>query len=107
MTTIQKLFACLLFGLVFLTYSCNNDEDDPVGCNYATEVQDEVDALTAAATAYGNDPTPANCQAYKNAAQNYLNELQDHVECAALSGQQAELQAAINATQDSVDAIQC
>lgn len=107
MNSIQKLLAGLLFGLVVFTYSCSDKDDDPVGCNYATEIQDEIDALTTAATIYGNDPTTANCQAYKNAATNYLNELQSYVECAALSGQQAELQSSINEAQASVDAIQC
>ena len=108
MNSIQKLLACLLFGLVFLTYSCNDDDDDPVGCNYATETQDELQAVVDATNAFSADPTnPAKCQAYKNAWQNYLNELEDHVDCAALSGQQAELQADIDEAQDAVDAIQC
>jgi hypothetical protein len=108
MNSIQKLLACLLFATVVLTYSCKNDDDDPVGCNYATEVQDELNAVTEAATAFGNDPTnAAKCQAYKDAYQDYLNALDDHIECAALSGQQAELQAAIDDAQAALDAFQC
>jgi multidrug efflux pump subunit AcrA (membrane-fusion protein) len=108
MNSIQKLLACLLLGIVVLTYSCKKDDDDPVGCNYATEVQDEVNALTEAATAYSSDPTNlAKCQAYKTAYQNYLNALEDHVDCAALSGQQAELQSAIDQAQAQLDAFQC
>ena len=107
MNTIQKLLTCLLFGLVFLTYSCNDDDDDPVGCNYATETQDELNALQAALDAYSANQSTANCQAYVSAYQNYLNELEDHIECATLSGQQAELQAFIDQSQDTLDNWQC
>ncbi len=108
MNSIQKLLTCLLVGTVILTYSCKNDDDDPVGCNYAVETQQELDALNAAAAAYGADPTNSTkCQAFKDAYQAYLNDLQAHVECAALSGQQAELQSAINQAQAAVNDIQC
>jgi len=106
MNTIQKLLFCLMLGFVVISNGCKKD-DDPVGCNYAAEVQDEADALTAAATTYSNNPTTANCNAYKTAFQNYLNALEDHVDCAAINGQQAELQSAIDQAQASVNAIQC
>lgn len=97
----------MLFGIVVFSIGCKKD-DDPVGCNYLTEVQNEVNALSTAATEYGNDPTnPAKCQAWKDAYQNYLNALEDNVECATLSGQQAELQSAIDQAQASLDSIQC
>jgi|GEM_PF-1337210 len=108
MNSIQKLLVCLLFGMVVFSIGCKKDDDDPVGCNYATEVQNEVTALSEAATAYGNDPTnPAKCQAWKVAYQNYLNALEDNVECAALNGQQAELQSAIDQAQLALNDIQC
>ena len=96
----------MLFGIVVFSIGCKKD-DDPVGCNYLTEVQNEANALSTATTEYGNDPTPAKCQAWKDAYQNYLNALEDNVECAALSGDQAELQAAIDQAQASLDSIQC
>lgn len=108
MNSIQKLLSCLLLGTVIITYSCNNDDNDPVGCNYATETQEELTALNDAAAAYGADPTNSTkCQAFKDAYQAYLNDLQAHVECAALSGQQAELQTAIDQAQAAVNDIQC
>ena len=107
MNSIEKLLVCMLFGIVVFNFGCKKD-DDPVGCNYATEVQNEVNALTAATDAYVSDSTnPVKCQAWKDAYQDYLNALEAHKECAALSGQQDELQAAIDQTQASLDAIQC
>ena len=108
MNSISKLLACLMLGMVVITYSCKKDDDDPVGCNYATEVQDEVNALTVASEAFSADPTNvAKCQAFKAAYQDYLDALESNIECATLSGQQAELQAAINQTQAALDAFQC
>lgn len=107
MNSIQKLLVCTLFGIVVFSIGCKKD-DDPVGCNYAIEVQDEVNALNTAATNYSNDPNnPAKCQAWKDAYQDYLNALEDNVECAAISGQQAELQSAIDQAQASLNSIQC
>lgn len=107
MNSFKKLAACMLFSLCILTYSCKDDDDDPQGCNYLTETQDELDALNAASAAYGSDPTPAKCQSFVTAYQNYLNELEDNIECATLSGQQAEVQSAIDQAQAALDAVQC
>lgn len=100
--------ALLLLGMVFLNPGCKKDDNDPVGCNYALETQDELNAVNEAATAYANDPTNAvKCQAFKDAYQAYLNDLENHVECAALSGQQAELQTAIDQAQAALNDLQC
>ena len=107
MKSFEKLLVCMLFGIVVFSIGCKKD-DDPVGWNYATNVQDEVNALSTAATEYGNDPTnTAKCQAWKDAYQNYLNALEDNVECATVNGQEAELQSAINQAQAALDGIQC
>ncbi len=100
--------ALLLMGTIFLSPGCKKDDNDPVGCNYAVETQDELNALNQAAAAYSSDPTNSTkCQAFKDAYQAYLNDLENHVECAALSGQQAELQSAIDQAQAALNDIQC
>lgn len=107
MNSIQKLLACLMLGLLVIGYGCKKD-DDPVSCNWATEVQDEYDAQTVALDAYLADPTnTAKCQAWKNSYSDYLNALEDHVNCASAAGQAAELQSAIDAARASLDSIQC
>ena len=108
MNTLQKLLVCLLLGFIVIGNGCKKDDDDPVGCsNWATEVSAEANAFSNAGNAWALDPTPAKCQAYKDAGQTYVNALNAHVDCATLSGNQAELQAAINSLQDSINAIQC
>jgi len=107
MSTIKMLLLGLLLSGSAFVFSCKND-DDPQGCNYATETQDELNALEDAAAAWGADSSnPAKCQAYKDAWQAYLNELEDHIECATVNGQQDELQDAIDQNQAALDQFQC
>ncbi len=104
MNQIQKIFVVICIAAVPFFGSCG--KNDPVGCNYLTEVQNEADALTTALTAYSNNPTMANCNAYKNAYQDYLDALDDHHGC-VLAGQQAAYQDSINQAQAALDALQC
>ncbi len=108
----MKTFQTLLIGLLvtgsLAFLSCKKDSNDPQSCNYTQELQSELDAVNAAASAYAMDPTSmANCNAYKTALQNYLDKAKTFLDCAALSGQQAELQSAIDQEQAAVNAIQC
>ncbi len=98
-----------MLGLMVIGYGCKKDDNDPVGCsNWANEVSAEANAFINAESAYYADPTnAAKCQAYKNAGQAYVNALNAHVDCATFSGQQAEVQAAINSLQVEINAIQC
>ncbi len=96
-----------MLGFVVFSFGCKKD-NDPVGCNYLTEVQDELNAVNAAVEAYTADPSnPVKCQAFKDAYEDYLNALESHIECATLSGSEDELQADIDAAQASLDSIQC
>ncbi len=97
-----------MFGLMIIGYGCKKDDDDPVGCsNWANEVSAEATAFSNAGVAWSTNPTTANCQAYKDAGEAYLNALQDHIECATLAGTAAELQSYINSSQATLDSIQC
>ena len=105
MKNFQKLIVGICIMSIPFFSACGND--DPVSCNYAEEVQDELQAVTDAATAYGNDPTnPAKCNAYKVAFQDYLNALEDHDNCVRAEDQAAYDQA-IDDAQASINALQC
>ena len=109
MNSLQKLLACLMLGLIVIGYGCKKDDDDPVGCsNWATEVSAEANAFSSAGIAYYSDPTnTAKCQAYKTSGQAYVNALNAHVDCATVSGFQAEVQAAINSIQVEMNTLPC
>jgi len=104
MSTIKMLLLGLLLSGSACVLSCK-DDDDPQGCDYVTETQDELNAVNAAINVYIADSSPANCQALKVAYGVYLDDLENHIECAALSGQQAELQASIDQAQASLNTI--
>ena len=108
MKTIKNLLTGVLITGALFAVSCKDKDDDPQPCNYPTELQAEIDAYTAAATAYFNDPSNSDkCLAYKNSLLAYIDAAGDYEECATLAGQHAEFQASLDAAQASANAIQC
>ncbi len=105
MNTIGKLFAALTLVSVVVCSSCK--DDDPVGCNWSSELQAELTAFNNAATTYGNNPTTANCNAYRTAGLAYLDAASDLQSCANASGQGTEYAQAIAAAEASLDALVC
>lgn len=104
----------ILLALVFTVsicglWSCGGD-DEPTGCStaWASELANEVSAMTAAAQAYTLDPSVANCNAYKNACQAYVDALEPYGNCATLTGQnRTDWQNALNDAQDNINQIDC
>lgn len=96
----------LLAALFFVT-SCDDDSACADNFNFATEVAEELTALNDAAVAYGQDQSPENCNAYKTAATDYLDALEDLKSCAEIAGQGTAYQQAIDSTQAEVDALMC
>lgn len=95
----------LLFFIVAILVSCDDKDDDKPTCSAAwgTELQNEVNAISAAANAYIADPSAANCVAYKTAYQNYVNKLEPYGNCTALTGQnRIDFQNALQAAKDSI-----
>jgi hypothetical protein len=88
--------------------SCKKKSSDPDRCGtaWANQLSDEINAVSAAAQAYGTDPTPTNCNALKTAYQNYLNALEPFTDCSAWTAQErADLQAAIDEAQQEVNTL--
>ncbi len=91
--------------------SCNKDEDNdgtPCSLSWSTAVSDEINAMSSAAQAYGTNPTPANCIAYKEAAQAYLNALRPFGDCTLLTGQErVAWENALTQAQEDIDNNDC
>lgn len=95
----------LFFFIAAILISCDDNDDDAPACSVAwgTELQNEVNAISAAANAYAADPSAGNCTAYKNAYQNYINKLEPYGNCTALTGQnRIDFQNALQAAKDSI-----
>ena len=81
---------CFLVIVSFLGIgSCKKKATDPdfCGSTWVTQVTDEANALSTAATAYATDPTTPNCNAYKAAFQDYLDALKPFADCAGWTEQ--------------------
>lgn len=99
----KPLFLCLIVSL-FFSISC--EEAAVVSCNYAVELQDEVTTLSNAASAYGQDQSAANCEAYRQAFLDYLEEAEKLDNC-VLGGDRVDYLKAIEDTRASLDDLTC
>ena len=96
---------CTLAVFAVLSSSCkkdNNNNVTPCATSWAVDLQDEAAALGDAASAYAQDPSTANCNAYQQAYQNWINGLQGWANCASAAGLQQEWQEAVNDAQDAL-----
>ena len=107
MKRLNQIFALCLFCTAALFLGCNNNDDDGITtCIWTTELQAEAEALSNAASAFGADPTTANCEAYRSAFQDYLNAADDLDGCVPAADRPA-YQQAIDEAQAELDALQC
>ncbi len=105
MNTIQKIMVGIGIAAVPFLGSCG--KDDPATCNFATELEAELNVVIAAGNTYSQNPTTANCLSYKSSLQSYFNALQGYESCAFNAGQGAQWQASLDQQQAAVNAIQC
>ena len=111
----MKKFFVLLPLMVFsmLIVSCGDDDgnDGNVNCSDSfsinNELNDEINAFATAAGAYGTDPSAANCQAYKDAAQDYLDALEALKDCAEEAGQLTSFNQALANLEAAFDTLTC
>lgn len=107
----KRTFFLVLMVFVIIGFnSCNNNKvlDDDCSTVWVSEVQDELNAMSNAAAAYGANPTAANCNAYKSAAQAYINALQPYGDCATITGaQRTQWEQALASAQQSINSMEC
>lgn len=106
-----KLFYILIAVVLVGIGSCKKDKDsDPGVCAtaWAVSTQDELTAVVNAALVWSTSPTVANCNAYKTAAQTYLNALKPYESCASLTANDKQnLQEAIQEAQADINSLTC
>ncbi len=97
-------FTQLLIVFCFVAlFSCGTKDDPGCSTAWTTELQNEVSALSAAASAYAQDQSSANCTSYKNAYKAYLDGLNSFSSCSLITGQmKIALDAAIKDAQDEL-----
>lgn len=98
----------LIGSLAFLSCS-GNSLADRCGPNWspAVELEDEINDFTQALTAYSQDPTTANCEAYKEAYLDYLDALRDWEDCYIYAYSEAEFNQVIDDAEEAVNELDC
>jgi len=101
----------LLLSLVLISvsfFSCGDDASD-CSSNFiiTNEIQSEISAWSAAAQTFALDQTTENCNAYKQAGQDYVDAIEDLQDCANDAGQGAEFTQFLADAQQEIDDIQC
>ncbi len=104
----RTLLSLLVVFLVLGLGSCKKDKD-PVNCaNWALEVEDELTAAMVAAITFGMDETTENCNAYKEAMEDYINVAEQFVDCEGLTAdEREELEDSIEGAQEELDDLNC
>ena len=106
----RNLFLLLAIVSFISLNSCKKAAEDLVGCSplWALQVADEATAMSEASTAYGQDQSVANCLAYKEACQDYIDAIEPFADCSSFSAaQKEEVQDDIDETQADLDALTC
>ena len=98
-----RLLVIILFSPVI--FSCKKS---PAICstNWATELVDELNAVSTALTVYYMDQSEDNCNALKAAYQDYIDALRPYGKCENLTGQsRTDWQSALDEAEASIDTI--
>lgn len=107
----RKIVFMLFLSMTVLgLWTCDKDNNNGTPCStaWASELANELEAMMNAAQAYGLNPTVANCNAYKEAAQDYVDALEPYGNCATLTGQdRVAWQNAVDNAQQELDNLTC
>ena len=108
----KHFFYLALVVFTIFSTGCGSDDDGNGGPAFCTDqafsqaVSDAVMNLSTAAQAYANDQSTANCEAYKQAARDYLAEVRRFEDCAAI-GQRQDFRDALQQAEDNLDMNLC
>ena len=92
----------VLFGLMVL-FSCKKETCSGA---WASELQNEITAISTAFSIYSTDPSEANCTDLKAAYQDYIDALKPYGNCATLSGQsRTDWQNSLNEAESNLDTL--
>lgn len=105
------LFLSLLTFTLFAS-GCGSDDDGIIGPAFCTDLafsealSNAVSNLNDAATLFADDPSTANCEAYRAAAQDYVDEISRFEDCATF-GTRDDFRDALRDAEESVAMIAC
>ena len=103
----KYLLFTFLLAAGFMVTSCGGDSVD---CSDTTslnnQLTEELDDVLAKLEVFNNDPTPSNCNSFKDALEDYIDFLRDTEEC--FQGDNvAEWREALDGAEDSLASLDC
>lgn len=114
MLNFKKIFyfpSLILLSLIFLAGCGDGDNDEPSGCNslnWSAELTEELTDLSTAISNFGQNPTEANCNSYRQALLAYVNALRPYGNCQGLTGQsRTEWQNLIDEYEEDLNEMDC
>lgn len=106
----MKLFRILLicsFLTAIASMSCKKSQPACGSFGWSLAIQDELNNLSAATTAYAQNNTQENCQAYKQAYIDYIDALKGWEHCLVNDLDRADWQQTLNEAEQEANGIQC
>ena len=115
MKNYNSTFLYVLAIIISLSFASCGGDDEPgsgnVDCNNSVSVnsavEKEAQAVSDAASAWGMDPSAANCTTLQTAYQDYLDALNSLLDCANEAGILEEFNALITLTEASFELLTC
>ena len=101
----KLLFAFLFVGVLFT--ACGDDDVECTEAGISEAIQDETEALSNAASAYAVDPSTENCEAFKDAYQDFIDEAKSLQDCANEVGEGEEYMQSIEEAEAAIAALEC
>ena len=102
----MKIVYLISFLFVLTMMSCR--KSSPLACSlWALEIVDEATVLSEAQVRYSDDPTPANCRAYRRAYEDYINELDRYGGCTFTAEDRRDWEESIDDARQSIDDLNC
>jgi len=101
----KLLFAFMLFGAIFI--SCGDDEVECTEAGINEAIQAESEALGEALGAFVVDASTENCEALRDAYQDFIDEAKNLQDCADEVGEGEEYMQSIQEAEASLAALEC
>ena len=90
---------------VMVMTSCGDDAVDCDAASFNSEVNAAINAVNAAGQTWANDPTQENCDALKDASNEYLDAVESYEGCDGFN--QSDFQQALQQARQAVNDIPC